>query len=111
MASRYGSDDIPNIVLIGVPDVDALKAVCQLLSDNQIPHWSWTEPDFDLGFTSITTAAISGDQRRCLAHFRLWREEFIRPWPNCKAVPSKGIDAGAGPAGRTNGAVAERASA
>lgn len=76
MSAKYGDESIPNIVLIGVPDIEALNAACRLLSENQIPHWSWTDPDFDFGFASIATAPISGLARQCLAHYRLWKEEF-----------------------------------
>lgn len=72
MASHYGVEGIPNIVLIGVPNVAALKEAASLLSAAAIPHWEWDEPDFDYGFTAICTAAISGEQRRVLAHYRLW---------------------------------------
>lgn len=75
LASHYGVEGIPNIVLIGVPDVAALKRACHKLSDNQIPHWSWIEPDGDLGFTAIATAPIEGGQRKCLENYRLWKSE------------------------------------
>lgn len=99
MASHYGIDGIPNIVLIGVPDKAALVEACGILSENQIPHWQWHEPDFDFGFTAIATAQISGEQRKCLAHYRLWK--FVdHPWLNGKAPPSKGEwIAGSSPAG------------
>lgn len=98
IASRYGIEGTPNIVLIGVPDEAELRKASVILSGNQIPHWEWTEPDFNLGFTAIATAPIQGAQRLCLAHYRLWKE-FDHPWPNCKAAPSKGVHAGASPAG------------
>lgn len=72
MASHYGVEGIPNIVMIGVPDVAALKEAGSLLSAAAIPHWEWTEPDFDYGFTAICAAPISGGLRRVLAHYRLW---------------------------------------
>lgn len=79
MASHYGVDGIPNIVMIGVPDEAALKEACSLLSSCAIPHWSWHEPDEDmgLGFTAIATAAIEGAQRKALAHYKLWKSERV----------------------------------
>jgi len=104
-SSHHGVEGIPNIVLIGVPNVAALKEACALLSANQIPHWSWTEPDFNLGFTAICTAAISGSERLCLAHYRTWKPVFPSS-ANCKLAVSNTAHAGAGPAEGTNAAVA-----
>lgn|GEM_PF-2769221 len=75
MAARYGDDDVPNIVMCGVPDEAALRATCSLLSDCGIAHWSWTEPDeeMNLGFTAITTEPIVGARRRALAQYKLWK--------------------------------------
>lgn len=98
LASHYGVDGIPNIVLIGVPDKSALELVCERLTANQIPHWSWEEPDFDFGFTAIATAPISGQQRECLRSFRLWKP-VIHPSANCKPAASKAAYVGAGPTG------------
>ncbi len=74
LTSHYGVDGIPNIVLIGVPNVEELRKAAEILAYNQIPHWEWTEPDFDYGFTAIATAPIEGRQRLCLAHYKLWKE-------------------------------------
>lgn len=98
MASHYGIEGIPNLVLIGVPNQATLRDISLELSVNQIPHWDWTEPDFDFGFTAICTAPIQGQQRRALAQYQLWKR-VIHPSPNCKAAASKAVHAGATPAG------------
>ena len=64
-------EGIPNIVLIGVPDVRALNRVVRKLEEAQIPHYCWHEPDNDFGFTAIATAAL-GEERKALANYRLW---------------------------------------
>ena len=99
MASRYGFDGTPNIVMIGVPNEAALRRACVKMTASQIPHWEWTEPDFDLGFTSICTAPITGEQRACLANYRLWKPVYS-PVVQPGHAPSKSVDAGEIPAGR-----------
>lgn len=71
-ASKYDFGGVPNIVLIGVPDLAALQRAERKLADNGIPHVSWHEPDNDLGFTSIATIPLSTEEKKCLSNFRLW---------------------------------------
>ena len=59
-------------MLIGVADEAALQRVEAKLVAHQIPHYSWTEPDEDLGFTAIATAPISGEQRNTLRNYRVY---------------------------------------
>ena len=76
MASRaaaYSVDGIPNLIMIGVPDLRALNRVAAKLADNAIPHCAWTESDFDLGFTAIATVPLTADQKKPLANYRLWK--------------------------------------
>lgn len=73
MASLYGIEGTPNIALIGVSDIVELRNVSRLLSDLEVPHHDWYEPDFDLGFTAIATAPISGAQRTALSHYDTWK--------------------------------------
>jgi hypothetical protein len=70
--------DIPNIVTIGVPDLAALKRVQYKLVQNQIPHYAWTEPDFDLGFTSITTVPLDFNQKQILKNYRVYSNRNSR---------------------------------
>lgn len=73
MSSFYRSDgDVPNIVLIGLPNIKALERALRKLRDNKIPHYAWVEPDNDFGLTSICTAPILGVQRDCLKNYRVY---------------------------------------
>lgn len=99
MTSLYGIEGTPNIALIGVDDLVELQAASQLLSDLQVPHHNWCEPDWDLGFTSITTAPISGAQRAALAHYKTWRPQFVHPSPSGLAAHSNCAYVGSNPAG------------
>jgi hypothetical protein len=72
-SSKYDFDGIPNIVLIGVPDLPALNRVQRKLAGCGIPHCAWIEPDNDMGFTSIATVPLSREEKEPLAHYRLWR--------------------------------------
>lgn len=76
------------VTLIGVANESELVQAERVLADNQIPHFCWIEPDFDLGFTSIATGPISGAARQCLSHYRLWKE-FVHPSPSGLAAASK----------------------
>jgi len=101
LASLYCPDPekIPNMVLIGLPNLAALERALAKIKAAQITHYAWHEPDFDLGFTSITTAPISGEQRKALANYRLYPRT---PVVLSSTSPSKGESVGSGPAGRAN---------
>lgn len=64
--------DTPNFVTIGVPDLNALKRVQAKLNVNQVPHYAWVEPDFDLGFTAIATIPLDEEQKKVLSNYRLY---------------------------------------
>lgn len=73
MASVRGCDEgVPNIVMIGVPNLSALNRVQSKLRANQIPHFSWIEPDNDLGFTAICTSPLREDKRTVLRNYRVY---------------------------------------
>ncbi len=61
-------------MVIGVPDTRALLRAAERCSLFEIPHYVWSEPDFDYGTTAITTAAISGPKRQAFAEYRTWKE-------------------------------------
>ena len=87
ITALYRSDGgIPNLVLVGVADLEALHKVQKKLQESRIPHYAYNEPDDEMGFTAICTAAISGEQRTTLRHFKLYREgtsqEVCRSNPN-----------------------------
>ncbi len=72
LATTYQPDSgIPNIIAIGIPDLAALKRVETKLQNHHIPHFSWSEPDYDFGFTAIATAPLTEEQKVVLANYRL----------------------------------------
>ena len=73
LATTRGIDGCPNIVLIGVPDTAALRRVEAKLIREGIAHFNWEEPDFDLGFTAISTEPLSQERKLALANYRLWK--------------------------------------
>lgn len=74
MAELYIPDrQTPNIIVIGVPHLTALNRVKTKLQANQIPHYAWTEPDFDMGETAIATVPLDSEQREVLKNYRVLR--------------------------------------
>jgi hypothetical protein len=73
VSSAVAIDGIPNIILIGVPDVPALNRAKAKLIAHGIDHSEWVEPDMDLGFTAMATVPLSVEEKIPLAHYRLWR--------------------------------------
>lgn len=97
LASLRREEGIPNIVLIGLPNVAALQRARAKLESNQIPHFAWIEPDNDLGFTSIATAALAGEQRKVLSNYRVYSTPVAQV---ASAATSKVADGGSTPPGR-----------
>lgn len=83
-------EGIPNIVLIGLPNVAALRRALAKLEANQIPHFAWTEPDNNLGLTSITTAPIAGEQRKALANYRVYNAR-VAQLRECSALTGEAV--------------------
>jgi hypothetical protein len=69
----YPPEIEPNMVLIGVPDEKALLKVQTKLNKHQIEHHTWSEPDFDFGFTAIATVPLTESEKLPLSTYRLWR--------------------------------------
>lgn len=63
---------MPNIVLVGLPNVRSLEKTARKLRLNNIPHHEWHEPDFDFGFTAICTAPLDEKQRIILKDYRVY---------------------------------------
>lgn len=64
---------IPNLVLIGVPGIASLNKARTKLEDHGIQHLCWSEPDNDMGFTSIATHPLTKESKAPLAKYRLWK--------------------------------------
>jgi hypothetical protein len=65
--------DIPALILLQVPNEEALLALHEKLKKADIVHSTFHEPDDDMGWTSITTVSISGDKRKLFSNLPLWR--------------------------------------
>lgn len=65
-------EEVPNIIAIGVRNTASLNRVLGIIKDNQVPHYAWSEPDNDLGFTSIATIPIDSEQKKVFEKYRLW---------------------------------------
>ena len=92
--------DTPNVVLIGLPNLAALKRAWAKIKAAGIPHCAWDDPDFDFGMTSIATVPLIGDERKVLANYRVYNNTSVALR---SAAPSKGDGEGSIPSGRANG--------
>jgi hypothetical protein len=102
-SSLYRIDDeIPNIVIIGLPNVAALKRALAKLKSNQIPHFAWSEPDFDYGLTALCTAPVAGEQRKALSNYRVYNHASVAQIGSTEhSIPNREA-AGAEPARGSN---------
>lgn len=74
MSSQLGFDyRIPNIVVIGVPNKEALERVSAKLLQHKIRHYNYSEPDYQMGFTAIATVPLSVEEKKVLSNYRLWK--------------------------------------
>jgi hypothetical protein len=97
MANLRHDGGVPNIVLVGMPNVAALRRVSKKLEVNQIPHYDWIEPDHDFGFTAIATAPIWGEQREALKNYRVYHTP-VAQLRECPALNGEAV--GENPTGR-----------
>lgn len=73
--SRDLEGQIPALILLEIQDEKALAKLSEKLRMNNIAQNMFFEPDDSMGYTSITTEPISGDQRKLFSNLRLWRVE------------------------------------
>lgn len=80
MAKRLdGYSDTPSLVLVGVPDKEALQAVIERLQRYDIDFEAFHEPDFDLGLTAVATYPLQNKkQRKALGTYRLWTPQHVQ---------------------------------
>lgn len=67
------ADGIPNVIVIGVPHIAALKRVLHKLEAAAIPAEQFTDPDFPVGITAVCTYPLSVEDKKPLANYRLWQ--------------------------------------
>ena len=74
MARQFpnNSQEIPSIVVIGVPDRAALRDVMERLVRYDIRFAAFYEPDFGMGLSAISTVPLSKKQKYALSRYPLW---------------------------------------
>jgi hypothetical protein len=101
MATLVHPEGIPNIIVVGLPNIAALRRAETKLRSNGIPHYAWSEPDYDFGFTAIATAPLHGEQRKVLANYRVYNTGIAQLVERRGSNPE---GAGSSPAPCANGA-------
>lgn len=71
---KNSDNETPSIVLIGVPDKNALDRVIKKLIDNNINFSDFYEPDHGMGLSAVATVPVTEEQRRILQGYKLWNE-------------------------------------
>lgn len=105
MAQLRRDEGVPNIVLIGLPNLASLQKTAAKLAANNIPHYNWIEPDAPAsGFNAIATAPLDEDQRKILRNYRVYNTGIAQLVERRGSNPG---EAGSRPAPRANGAGAE----
>lgn len=73
---KYGASldyETPALVLLQVPNEEALLALHEKLKAKGIVHSTFHEPDDNMGWTSITTVSVEDDDRKIFSNLPLWR--------------------------------------
>lgn len=65
--------EISSLVLLQVPNEEALLALHEKLKKAGVVHSTFHEPDDNMGWTSITTVSIEGETRKLFSNLPLWR--------------------------------------
>jgi len=73
MTSQTPGIGLPNLVVIGVPDKDALDRVSRKLIFHKIRHYLYFEPDDYIGHSAIATVPITVEEKKVLSNYRLWK--------------------------------------
>lgn len=71
MAQQVYVLGIPNIVLIGLPNLASLERTHAKIRAANIRHCAWREPDYDFGFTAIATEPLIGERRAIFKNYRV----------------------------------------
>lgn len=64
--------EVNSIVLFEVKNEDHLIKVNEYLKNRGIKTYMFFEPDFDMGYTSIATEPLSGEDREACKKFKMW---------------------------------------
>jgi hypothetical protein len=82
--------EIPNLIVIGVPNEATLGRVRAKLEIAQLPHYVWTEPDEDMGVTAIATGPLDEQERVVLKNYRLWSHSRGAEQSACRVTADPG---------------------
>lgn len=61
-----------HVVLFECPSEHKLVQISATLTDQQIPHTLFHEPDDDVGYTAICTTPLVGEQRKVMRKYRMY---------------------------------------
>ncbi len=73
---RFGIPEHCNLVLLQVPNQQALLDIQAKCKRNNVEIFLNHEPDDNMGFTAACTTAIMGSTRRLFSSFPLWRDPY-----------------------------------
>ena len=76
MGKLAAADMCPSVVLIGVPNIDGLLQVEELLIRHDVSYHQFYEPDI-AEFTAISTAPITGTHRSVFKKFSTMRSAHL----------------------------------
>lgn len=67
-------DSVSNLILLGCQDQESLLQIADRLKFNNIKYSLFYEPDYDRGYTSLTTEPLfDREQRRVLSKYSLYK--------------------------------------
>jgi len=66
------SSNHPHLVFCSVKNTQKLHKCISKLTDSNIKHYQWHEPDLDNALTAIATEPIQGEQRKIFNHYQLF---------------------------------------
>jgi predicted transcriptional regulator YdeE len=71
-AREFEYQDNTHMVVLQVPDGQALTEAMVHIERHEIKYAKFHEPDEDMGYTALCTEAITGNSRHCMRKFKLW---------------------------------------
>lgn len=102
MASIFKEEiqEIPHIVLIGVPDKSSLDNIMERLIQKEIRFAAYREPDFGMGLSAISTVPLNPEQRAMLSEYKTWKP-VCGGSSNVEQPAERQEDGGSHPSSRT----------
>ena len=66
-------EKIAHFVLFQANDEAHLERIKTFLDTNSVGHYTFYEPDYDMGHTAIACEPIYGDRRNIFRKFKMWK--------------------------------------